>query len=330
MGQATSILTSTVGSGIVNLHKGAFMASERATQGMGRAGMQQISDDAFTASTVMILNGVNSFMYQLVLFPLYLVIAMQKTVVCTANDVFGMFDSGGFVLRVGRRDLQAASDVSSGVCLSKFFEAQVESIGETDSAQNLAQGASDTLRNMGQGASSIMVAGSTGVDGGKQSQRILSILGRADGKMDRTKPQVSSAVANALKQGGAKGKTLFDTFKSSKIGAKLGGIMGKMQLKAPIHLIDSMITYGIGVVSGMQDMAQVHWVNMCFVGFSVETERKEITLRTWHRCADALVSKRRKKITGEFLGCLFYSSQLFPSHSLSRGTMQDRLHHFRV
>lgn len=33
--------------------------------------------------------------------------------------------------------------------------------------------------------------------------------------------------------------------------------MGKMQLKTPIHLLDSMITYAIGVISGMQDMAQV-------------------------------------------------------------------------
>lgn len=60
-----------------------------------------------------------------------------------------------------------------------------------------------------------------------------------------------------MKQGAAKGKTLFEKFKSAKLVGKLGGILGKLQLKAPIHLIDSLITYAIGVVAGMQDMAQV-------------------------------------------------------------------------
>ena len=31
-------------------------------------------------------------------------------------------------------------------------------------------------------------------------------------------------------------------------------------MKTPIHLVDSLITYMIGVVSGMQDMAQVAWL----------------------------------------------------------------------
>jgi hypothetical protein len=127
LGQATSILTSSVGSGIVTAHK-RFMQQERSTQGLASgasAGAFQINDDAYTASVTMILNGVNSFFYQIVLFPLYLLIAMQKTIVCTSNDIFGIFDSSGFVIRVGRADLQNASDVSSGVCLSAFFEAKV-------------------------------------------------------------------------------------------------------------------------------------------------------------------------------------------------------------
>ena len=73
----------------------------------------------------MILNGVNAFMYQAALFPLYGLIATQKTVVCTANDLFGMFDATGFTIRVGKPELQKASDVSSGVCLTAFFESQV-------------------------------------------------------------------------------------------------------------------------------------------------------------------------------------------------------------
>jgi hypothetical protein len=121
----------------------------------------------------------------------------------------------------------------------------------------LAQGASDVLRDAGSAASSIMVAGSTGINDGPQSKRVLELFRSVDSKANTAKPKISRGVQNALRQGGAKGKTLFDAFKSSKFVGKLGGIMGKLQLKAPIHLIDSMITYAIGVVSGMQDMAQV-------------------------------------------------------------------------
>ena len=86
---------------------------------------------------------------------------------------------------------------------------------------------------------------------------MLALLKSVDSKAGMAKPKISKSVENALKQGGAKGKTLFEKFKSAKFVGKLGAMMGKLQLKAPIHLIDSMITYAIGVVSGMQDMAQV-------------------------------------------------------------------------
>ena len=54
-----------------------------------------------------------------------------------------------------------------------------------------------------------------------------------------------------------KGTTLFEKFKQSKITKKLGAGIGKFQLKAPVHPINSMIIYAIGVIAGMQDMAQV-------------------------------------------------------------------------
>lgn len=140
LGQGTSILTSTIGAGIIESHKKMMLSSERASQGLGTSGINQISDDAFTASVVMILSGVNSFMYQLALFPLYTLIALQKTIVCTANDIFGIFDVTGFVVRVGKPDLQRASDVSSGVCLTAFFEKSVNAIGETGTSDSIAVG----------------------------------------------------------------------------------------------------------------------------------------------------------------------------------------------
>ena len=56
------------------------------------------------------------------LLPLYVLIAAQKTMVCTTNDVLGLFDVTNFKIHVGKPDLQAASNVSLGVCPSAFLE----------------------------------------------------------------------------------------------------------------------------------------------------------------------------------------------------------------
>jgi hypothetical protein len=152
--------------------------------------------------------------------------------------------------------------LSMPVQLTFHIVPQVNSIGERDTPASLSQGANDLLRDAGQSASSFIVAGSTGTDRGKQSSQILTLLSGSKSK------KVPSSTRNAATQGGGKAKTLFEKFKNSKIVGKLGGVMGKMQLKAPIHLIDSMITYAIGVISGMQDMAQVRFF-VLFVFFIV-------------------------------------------------------------
>jgi hypothetical protein len=261
LGQATSILTSSVGSGIVTAHK-RLLRDKRASQGLagGGASLLEINDDAYTASVTMILNGVNSFLYQMVLLPLYMLIALQKTIVCTSNKMFGIFDATGFVVRIGRQDLQRASDVSSGVCVSAFFEGKVNSIGETDSPDTLSKGADSLLRDAGQSASSFLVAGNAGTNQDAKSLRTLSLL--SGSKLSKESggsyvDKVPMSVRNAASQGGSKAKPLFDRFKNAEVVKKLSSVMGKLQLKAPIHLIDSLITYGIGVISGMQDMAQV-------------------------------------------------------------------------
>jgi hypothetical protein len=123
LGQATAILTSTIGAGMITAHK--KVQSYGSTDDLSSGAMREVSDDAFTASVTMVLNGVNSLMYQIVLLPLYTLIAMQKTVVCTASDLFGIIDATGFKINIGKKDMQKASDVSSGVCLTQMFEEQV-------------------------------------------------------------------------------------------------------------------------------------------------------------------------------------------------------------
>jgi hypothetical protein len=315
LGQATSVFTSSIGAGIIEGHKKGLLAEQRATQmGGGTQSMREISDDAFTASVTMILNGVNAFLYQLVLFPLYNLIALQKTVVCTANDVFGLLDVAGFVIRLGKPELQAASDVAAGglcfsvsfffgsmlflgrrtkqwyvsvqyshfslsvqvlthpttgagVCLTKFFDEKLNSIGESGAPDTIAEGASQLLRDAGEASSSILISEGGDLKNGAQSQRVVALL---NGKGAAGKPLVSETVQSSVDGRGAQKKTLFERFKSSKALARLSGVLGKVNMNVPVHLIDSMITYAIGVISGMQDMAQVRgacsaWFGIFFI-----------------------------------------------------------------
>ena len=105
-----------------------------------------------------------------------------------------------------------------------------------------------------------MVSGGTSSIQGSQSARILTLL--SGSKLSQQAggayvDKIPASVRNAATQAGSKTATLFEQFKNSKIVGKLGSVMGSLQLKAPVHLIDNMITYAIGVVSGLQDMAQV-------------------------------------------------------------------------
>jgi hypothetical protein len=97
-------------------------------------------------------------------------------VVCTANSIFGLKDASGFVMRVGLLDLQRASNVAAGVCLSAFYESRVNSITESESSQHLTQASDQFLRNAGQSGAAWLVSGS--VLEGAKSLRILSLLGQ--------------------------------------------------------------------------------------------------------------------------------------------------------
>jgi hypothetical protein len=70
---------------------------------------------------------------------------MQKMVVCTSNDVFAIFDATGTKIRLGRPDLQNASDVSSGVCMSAFFASKLDAFLETNSQDDVASAATQVL-----------------------------------------------------------------------------------------------------------------------------------------------------------------------------------------
>jgi len=243
LGQMTSIITSSVGAGIVT----GYSNRKREAIAIADGTAVFTGNDEYTASVTILLNGINSFLYQLVLFPLYSMIALQKSVVCTTNDVFALFDAVGFRIRLGRPDFQAASDVAAGVCMTSFFAENLDSYQETESAEELTTGLSQFMQNAAQ-MKSAFKAGSSRTISGTRTANTLNLLLKSN--MDvNTRVDLSNA--------GSKKKPLFDRLKNNNIVKRLGNVVGKAKLTAPYHALDSFLTYLMGVVSGMEDMAQV-------------------------------------------------------------------------
>jgi hypothetical protein len=254
LGQGTAILTSSIGAALVTSEKKVrAMMDEGDISG---ALKHDISDDAFTAGVTMAMSGINSFMYQLVMLPLYILVAMQKTMVCTAKDVFAVFDETGFVVRVGRGDLQAASSVAAGVCLTEAFSSGLEAMGETDAPQDMADSANDVFKGFGNAAVTIKME----QDETARAKRYLDIVGSKKMGRGAAGGKFADSVRNSVSRGGKKAGTFFSMFKNTKVVKAIGGVFGKLQIKMPVHMIDSVLTYAIGVVSGMQDLVQVRLV----------------------------------------------------------------------
>lgn len=261
LGQMTSVITSSVGAGII----GSYNVRRSSSEAFVDEG-QRLFDDGFTASVTIILNGVNAFMYQAMLLPLYFQIALQKTVVCTANDVFALFDATGTKIRLGRPDLQNASDVSSGTCVSAFLAAKLDALLETTSKDDVSRAANQLSRNGAALAGSVLV-GSTAAPGGLggMSQKSASILQLLNGNKPFSVQGVTTALKNAAGNAGSKMKPMMDRIKNNRLVSRIGGLIGKLQIASQIHLIDSMITYAIGLISGMADMAQVIITRLFYV-----------------------------------------------------------------
>ena len=193
LGQSVSIFTSAVGRKLIASHRDTSMQN----------GGRQI-DTAKSAKDGFILAGFNTLFYQLSLLPLYLMIASQKTFVCTANSVLAVFSKeDSFSITLGRSDLQKASDVTSGQCLTAAYDSALE-----DSEQEKVQ---DNL------ADSTFVI----MQGAAKNLETLRL----------------GTTANALIK-------------------KFTGTISKLTIRVPIQLFDSVITYAMGVVSGMQSLTQ--------------------------------------------------------------------------
>jgi hypothetical protein len=165
-GQLTGIITAAVGSGIMyssDQSRSSSIASD--------AGSSSVSN-SYAASTTLVLNGINSFLYQLALFPLYPMIATQRAFVCSANSMLAIIGTSGFQVTLGRADLMEASSIAAGSCLSSLFESQIEGIGTPSSQEALVHGASQLLSSQQQHQSSVRDLG------GKLTSQLASMQAR--------------------------------------------------------------------------------------------------------------------------------------------------------
>lgn len=158
------------------------------------AGVRQL-DDHFTAQFTLIQTGFSSLLYHVTLLPQYVAIGLQKAFVCDVNSLLGVVGVTGFDVRLGRADLQQASSVAAGQCLTGFFEEEAEDPLHDGTAASVGAGASDLLSSVG------------------------------------------SAFAQRAGQAAVRGLT-------------------RRFMGPGLHLMDALLTYAMGIVSGMQDLVQ--------------------------------------------------------------------------
>jgi hypothetical protein len=116
-GQMAALLTSAIGAGLISAERSIDMNGDRTT----------LIDSRASARNTIILNGVNAFLYQASLYPLYILIAWQKLASCTTSSLLAVISVSGYDITIGRTDLSRASDLVGGMCMTSFFEAEASS-----------------------------------------------------------------------------------------------------------------------------------------------------------------------------------------------------------
>jgi hypothetical protein len=114
----------------------------------------QIVANKYTAETAMILNGANSFLYQLSLGPLYVLIALQKMAACTYGSVFAIVSPRGYGITLGDSQFENASGAVAGVCLSTYFERSSQDPISSGSSKQMGSAAAGILTAQGETATS--------------------------------------------------------------------------------------------------------------------------------------------------------------------------------
>lgn len=146
--QSKDILTDTVGilmstvNGIVIKTK-QFMDASSASL--------KPSDDRFNARMTLTSASMTNLFSQFLMLPLYVLIASQKTIVCTANSLFAVMNLdalGNFQLTIGNANQREVSSQVAGTCLTELVQQDMQNIGYGDAKKNLASSITQLINNM--------------------------------------------------------------------------------------------------------------------------------------------------------------------------------------
>lgn len=114
----TAIITSSVNAIVLAVGRRQPSDVDRLEQGAGDLGVGR-----FGAHATMISTSVNSLLYQLVLLPAYIFVALHKTFVCGGNQVLAIPSAlSDFEITLGRADLQSALDRVAGTCMASYVQ----------------------------------------------------------------------------------------------------------------------------------------------------------------------------------------------------------------
>ena len=108
-----------------------------------------VVDNRFLATFTLTMMAVTEFLFQLALLPLYVAIGFQKVVVCQVNSLIAVV-TGNNAITIGDPDLQSATSVASGVCMSQVFTENAQSLNNgMDNDQAFASGTTQVLSRLG-------------------------------------------------------------------------------------------------------------------------------------------------------------------------------------
>ena len=108
----------------------------------------QIANDAMLVFS-MTMAATTNFLSQIALYPLYALIAMQKTYVCNANSIMAVVNTQSMSVTVGDPAIQDVTARATGRCMTQYFSENTQGEGSgTDNAQSLVHGIIDDIVTM--------------------------------------------------------------------------------------------------------------------------------------------------------------------------------------
>jgi hypothetical protein len=114
-GQMSALLTSAIGSAMITGNSRMDPHNEQAG----------LVDTKASARNTLVLNSVNAFLYQMSLYPLYILLAYKKIAMCALQDVSALITVVGFNITIGSAGFTSADALMTGECMTSYQEEEV-------------------------------------------------------------------------------------------------------------------------------------------------------------------------------------------------------------